>query len=194
MDRLEAMSMLVKVAQAGSLSSASRSMNVPLATLSRKVADLEALLGARLLIRTTRQLTLTDAGSAYVAAARRILDQVEEAEREAVGEFIAPKGELVMTAPLNEEERALLTKILQSVKIASFEHIESDSLQIGILPDGTKADHVLIFIDAPSGREFYANSPWWIMPAVNQMIGANAAVVAKKKETWNWLQAFAKER
>ena len=92
--------MLVMVTDTGSLSSASRALSVPLATLSRKISDLEALLGTRLLIRTTRKLTLTDAGVAYVAAARRILEQVDEAERDAVGEFITPKGELVITAPL----------------------------------------------------------------------------------------------
>lgn len=92
--------MLVAVTDTGSLSAASRALSVPLATLSRKVTDLEALLGTRLLIRSTRKLTLTDAGVAYVAAARRILEQVDEAERDAVGEFTAPKGELVITAPL----------------------------------------------------------------------------------------------
>jgi DNA-binding transcriptional LysR family regulator len=85
MDRFEAMSMLVTVTETGSLSAAARALKVPLATLSRKITDLEALLGTRLLIRTTRKLTLTDAGMAYVAAARRILEQVEEAEREAAG-------------------------------------------------------------------------------------------------------------
>lgn len=100
MDRFEAMSMLLEVVGRGSLSSASRSLRVPVATLSRKVSDLEALLGAKLLIRTTRKLTLTDAGIAYVSAARRILEQVEEAEREAAGEFTTPKGELVLTAPI----------------------------------------------------------------------------------------------
>jgi DNA-binding transcriptional LysR family regulator len=99
-DRFEAMSMLVAVTEAGSLSGASRALKVPLATLSRKITDLEALLGTRFLIRTTRKLTLTDAGVAYVAAARRILEQVEEAERNALGEFTTPKGELVITAPL----------------------------------------------------------------------------------------------
>lgn len=92
--------MLVAVTDAGSLSGASRTLCVPLATLSRKITDLEARLGTRLLIRSTRKLTLTDAGVAYVAAARRILEQVDEAERDAVGEFTAPKGELVITAPL----------------------------------------------------------------------------------------------
>lgn len=100
MDRLEAMSMLLTVTEKGSLSAAGRALQVPLATLSRRISDLEALLGARLLIRSTRKLSLTDAGIAYVAAARRILEQVEIAEREAAGEFIAPKGELVVTAPL----------------------------------------------------------------------------------------------
>lgn len=92
--------MLVAVTDTGSLSSASRALSVPLATLSRRITDLEALLGTRLLIRSTRKLTLTDAGVAYVAAARRILEQVDEAERDAVGEFTTPKGELVVTAPL----------------------------------------------------------------------------------------------
>jgi DNA-binding transcriptional LysR family regulator len=100
MDRFEAMSMLVTVTETGSLSAAARALKVPLATLSRKITDLEALLGTRLLIRTTRKLTLTDAGMAYVAAARRILEQVEEAEREAAGEFTTPKGQLVITAPI----------------------------------------------------------------------------------------------
>lgn len=100
MDRFEAMSMLVTVSEAGSLSAAGRALKVPLATLSRKISDLEALLGTRLLIRTTRKLTLTDAGITYVAAAHRILEQVEDAEREAAGEFTAPKGDLVITAPI----------------------------------------------------------------------------------------------
>jgi DNA-binding transcriptional LysR family regulator len=99
MDRLEAMWMLSAVAERGGFSAAGRALNVPLATLSRKISDLEALLGTRLLVRTTRKVTLTDAGVVYVAAARRILEQVEDAEREAAGEFTAPRGELVVTAP-----------------------------------------------------------------------------------------------
>ena len=69
------------------------------ATLTRNVTQLEDALGTRLLIRTTRKLALTDAGMAYVAAARRILDQVDEQERDAKGEFTTPRGELVITTP-----------------------------------------------------------------------------------------------
>ena len=100
MDRFEAMTMLLTVVEKGSLSAAGRSLGVPVPTLSRKISDLEAVLSTRLLIRTTRKLTLTDAGLTYVGAARRILEQVEEAEREAAGEFTAPKGELIVTAPM----------------------------------------------------------------------------------------------
>src|SRR5271157_212533 len=100
MDRFEAMSMLIGVVEKGSFSAAARTMRVPVTTVTRKISDLESVLGAKLLVRTTRKLSLTDAGISYLAAARRIIDQVEEAEREVAGEFTAPKGELVVTAPI----------------------------------------------------------------------------------------------
>lgn len=100
MDRLEAMAILLLVVDRGSFSAASRELRMPLATVSRKVNELEAHLGTRLLVRTTRKLALTDAGGAYVAAARRILDEVGEAERVAAGEFRTPRGELILTAPI----------------------------------------------------------------------------------------------
>ena len=100
MSRLESMSVLVAVVDAGSLSAAARHLGMPLATVSRKVAELESHLNTRLLHRTTRQLSLTEAGSSYVAACRRILEDIGEAERAASGEYAAPKGELVLTAPI----------------------------------------------------------------------------------------------
>ena len=100
MDRLEAMSILVAAAEAGSLSGASRRLGTPLATVSRKVSELEAHLRTQLLNRSSRRLTLTDAGEAYLAACKRILDEVEEAERAASGEYAVPRGELIITAPL----------------------------------------------------------------------------------------------
>ena len=100
MDRLEAMRILLRVAERGSFSAASRDLGVPLATVSRKVNELETHLGARLLVRTTRKVALTDTGEAYLASARRILEDVEETERVASGEFHAPRGELTLTAPV----------------------------------------------------------------------------------------------
>lgn len=100
MDRFEAMRTLVSVIDRGSFSAASKAMDMPLATVSRKVSDLEKHLGTRLLTRTTRKLTLTDAGSQYLEKARAILEMVDAAEHEAQGEYLAPKGMLVLTAPL----------------------------------------------------------------------------------------------
>jgi DNA-binding transcriptional LysR family regulator len=70
MDRLSAMALLVKVTELGSMSAAARALNMPLTTVSRHIGELESALGVRLLARTTRKLTLTDAGVDYVAAAR----------------------------------------------------------------------------------------------------------------------------
>ncbi len=100
MDRFAAMAMLVEAVERGSLSAAGRSLNVPLPTLSRRIGELESLVGAKLLIRTTRKLALTEAGLTYLQAARRILEQVQDAEHEAAGEFVIPKGELIVTAPV----------------------------------------------------------------------------------------------
>ena len=94
------MAILIAVVDAGSLSAAARRLDMPLATVSRKVAELEAHLTTRLLHRTTRQLSLTEAGASYVAACRRILEEIGEAERAATGEYASPKGELVVTAPV----------------------------------------------------------------------------------------------
>ena len=100
MDRLEAMSAFLAAVEAGSLSGASRKLGMPLATLSRKVSELETHLRTRLVTRTSRRLILTDAGRSYVAACKRILDDVREAERAAAGEYSAPRGELIITAPI----------------------------------------------------------------------------------------------
>ena len=100
MDRLEAMQTLVAAVEGGSLSAASRALNTPLATVSRRVSDLEAHLGAQLLVRTNRKLILTEAGEGFVAVARRLLDDLGDAERAASGEYRAPRGELLVTAPI----------------------------------------------------------------------------------------------
>lgn len=99
MDRFDAMKILLAAVDAGSLSAASRELQMPLPTVSRRVAELEAHLGARLLVRGTRKLALTDVGRAYVASSRRILEDVSEAERTAAGEFSAPHGELIFSVP-----------------------------------------------------------------------------------------------
>jgi DNA-binding transcriptional LysR family regulator len=100
MDRLEAMSVLIAAVDAGSFSAASRKLGMPLPTISRKVSELEAHLKTRLLVRSTRKLSLTNAGVDYLAACKSILDLVNDAEAKASGEYNVPRGELIITAPL----------------------------------------------------------------------------------------------
>lgn len=100
MDRLEAMAMLLEAIDAGSLSAAGRRLGIPLATVSRKVSELEKHLNCRLLIRGGRKLILTEAGRSYVAACRQILDDIKDAETIASGEYRVPQGELVISVPI----------------------------------------------------------------------------------------------
>lgn len=100
MDRLDAMRVFVAVVDAGSISAGSRKLRSPLPSVSRKMAELERHLGTNLLIRTSRKLQLTDAGRDYLEAARRIIADLEEAERRASGEYLTPRGELTITMPI----------------------------------------------------------------------------------------------
>ncbi|AME28112.1 MULTISPECIES: LysR family transcriptional regulator [Burkholderiaceae] len=100
MDRLDAMAVLLAAVEGGSLSKASRQLKLPLATVSRKIADLESHLKATVFIRSTKGLELTPAGRTYVTAAKAILERVVEAERAVAGEYTEPKGDLVVTAPI----------------------------------------------------------------------------------------------
>jgi DNA-binding transcriptional LysR family regulator len=152
MDRLEAMSILVASAEAGSFSAAGRQLGVPLPTISRKIAELEAHLNTRLLVRTTRKLSLTEAGLAYIAACKRILEQVDEAESQAAGEYTVPRGTLTMTAPIvlgrlhvvpvvNEflanfaQINVYLTLSDHTISLVD-EHIDL-AVRVGALPDST---------------------------------------------------------
>jgi DNA-binding transcriptional LysR family regulator len=100
MDRLEAMSLVLAVAEAGSLSAAARRQKAPLATVSRNVSELESHLRTKLFNRSSRALVPTDAGRSYIAAAKRILADVAEAERAAAGEYTTPRGGLSVSASL----------------------------------------------------------------------------------------------
>ena len=94
------MSVFLAAVESGSLSKASRTLRLPLATVSRKVAELEAHLNATLLIRSAKGLELTPAGRSYMTSAKAILEQLNEAERAAVGEYVEPRGDLTVTAPI----------------------------------------------------------------------------------------------
>ena len=100
MDRLDCMTTVLAVARAGSLSAAGRVLKMPVATVSRKVSELEAHLGVQLFVRSSRRLTLTPAGEAYLPSAQRVLEDLAALERTASGEYHAPVGTLSVTTPI----------------------------------------------------------------------------------------------
>jgi DNA-binding transcriptional LysR family regulator len=99
MDRIDAMEAFVAVADLQGFAPAARKLGLSPSGVTRLVAALEERLGARLLQRTTRSVTLTDVGARYLERARRILADVEEAESSAEGERTKPGGRLVVSAP-----------------------------------------------------------------------------------------------
>ncbi|MGD9828906.1 MAG: LysR family transcriptional regulator [Hyphomicrobiaceae bacterium] len=98
MDRLLEMEVFVAVVDAGSFAGAARRLNMSPPAVTRAVSSLEARLGARLVSRTTRSLSLTEAGQRFLASARRLLAGLEAAEQEVSGGTTTPSGHLAVTA------------------------------------------------------------------------------------------------
>jgi DNA-binding transcriptional LysR family regulator len=101
MDRLAAIEAFVKVADTQSFSEAARRLRLSKSLVSRQIAALEAELGARLFHRTTRSMTLTEAGRGYFERASRILADLEEANRSVTQLQSAPRGRLRVNAPMS---------------------------------------------------------------------------------------------
>jgi DNA-binding transcriptional LysR family regulator len=101
MDRLTAMEAFVRVVEKGGFTAAAEDLRLSRAMVSKHVQDLEAHLGARLLNRTTRKLSLTEAGRVYYDRSTQLLAELAETE-EAVGELQAkPRGRLRVNAPVS---------------------------------------------------------------------------------------------
>lgn len=101
MTYLNEIAIFVRVVQAGSIRGAAATLAIPKTTVSRKLAELEERLAARLLQRTTRKLSLTDVGRIYYDHCSRIVDQVEDADRAVRRQQAKPRGLLRVTAPAN---------------------------------------------------------------------------------------------
>jgi DNA-binding transcriptional LysR family regulator len=99
-DQLDSMRAFAAIAQAGSFSAAARALGAPVASVSRKLAALEAHVGARLVSRTTRRTALTEVGRRYLETCQRVLAQIDEADRSAAADAHEPQGPLTVTAPV----------------------------------------------------------------------------------------------
>jgi DNA-binding transcriptional LysR family regulator len=169
LDRLDAMSVLIAAVEAGSLSKASKNLRLPLATVSRKVSELESHLSATLLIRSAKGLDLTPAGRSYVTSAKAILEQLNEAERAASGEYTEPKGDLVITAPImfgRLNVLPIVTRFLEAFPDVSVGLVMTDRVthfledQVDVaLRIGTLADSSLIATRLGTVRHVVCASP-----------------------------------
>src|SRR5258708_8114612 len=101
MDRFSAMETFLRVAEAKSFTAAAERLRLSKSLVSRQVAALEAELGVRLLQRTTRSLTLTEAGERYLEASRRILAEIHEAKLSVSTLQASPRGRLSVNAPMS---------------------------------------------------------------------------------------------
>lgn len=108
MDRLQAMEVFVRVAEAGSFTAVADRLNVARSAITRQIAALEAHLGTKLLARSTRRLSLTSSGSAYLEKCREILAMVEAAEGDLAGEKRAPRGQIRASVPMSFGVRHLM--------------------------------------------------------------------------------------
>jgi len=152
MDRIESMSVIIAIAEAGSLSAASRQLRVPIPTVSRRLSEVETRLKTQLFQRSPRHLTLTDAGRSYIEACKRIIEQVNDAEKEASGEYRTPTGDLAITSPwglghlhllplscefLNVYPDIALRLVLTDRVLSSVENKIDAAVRIGPLPDSS---------------------------------------------------------
>ena len=100
MDRADSLAMFAEVAEHGSFAAAARRLGRSPAALTRGIAELETRLNVQLFNRTTRAVSLTEAGQRLFAGAKRVLADLDEIERAAAGAGTAPRGELRVTAPI----------------------------------------------------------------------------------------------
>src|SRR5437879_7039413 len=111
MDRLREMEMFVRVIEAGSFSAAARDLNMGQPAVSKTIASLEDRLGVRLLTRSTRKLSPTEAGTAFFERALRSIGEANEAEAAAQGAGAGLEGRLRISAPVTFSRLHLVPKL-----------------------------------------------------------------------------------
>ena len=113
MDRLDAMRLFVRVADLGSFAAVAQQEGVARSVITRQVAALEARLGCKLMARSTRRLTLTSAGAAFIEKCRVILNLVDAAETDIAAEHQSPRGNIRVSVPLSFGLKRLAPLLLE---------------------------------------------------------------------------------
>ena len=172
MDRIDSVAVFAEVAERGSFSGAAKHLNRSAAAVTRAVAELEARLGVRLLNRTTRAVSVTEAGQRFLVGARRVLADLAEIEQGAAGQGQAPRGELRVTAPIVFGRRHVLPLVTDflgqypevSVRLALIDRpadLVEDGLDVAIRI-GALADTSAIAVRIGEMRRIAVASPGYL--------------------------------
>jgi len=155
MDRLQSMRVFAKVVEQGSFARAGQSLDISNAVVTRHVADLEDHLGTRLLNRTTRRLSLTETGHAYLERVLQILQEIDDAEAIASSQSKKPTGTLriyshigfgqLQLGQLLPEYAMLYPDVMLDVTLSdrTLDLVE-DRFDVGIFTDFQKFDATMI--------------------------------------------------
>jgi DNA-binding transcriptional LysR family regulator len=148
MDRLHSMRVFSRVIEQGSFAGAARELNLSPAVVTRLVADLEEHLGARLINRTTRRLSLTDIGENYLERVRHILTEVDEAEALATAATSEPRGHLrVLCSPafavhqiakILPKFRALYPRVTLELSVPGPVETVDETFDVSIITEGRR--------------------------------------------------------
>lgn len=202
MDRLEAMHVFVTVADLSGFAPAARKLRLSPSAVTRLIAGLEEHLGARLLQRTTRQVTLTDVGTRYLERARRILADVEEADGSAREERNRPSGRLVVSAPVGFGRLhvgSIMTAYLKRYPEVTAELRLSDNL-VNLVEDavdaavriGHLADSSLVARQVGEMRRIVVATPGYLKrhgePKTPQELLAHQTIAFGPSTTWRFVQ------
>jgi DNA-binding transcriptional LysR family regulator len=109
-DRLQELAVFVRAAESGSFSRAGRELGLSQPSVSRIVGELETRLGVKLLLRTTRRITVTDAGALFLTRAREILAEIEDAEDAARG-LDSLRGTIRIAMPIVYGTRQIIPRL-----------------------------------------------------------------------------------
>jgi DNA-binding transcriptional LysR family regulator len=202
MDKLLAMTTFVRIVERGSLTAAAAALDTSLPSVVRRLAELEAVLGVRLLNRTTRRLSLTDEGREYYERSRRVLADVDDAEGALAARRAAPRGRLRITAPVMfgrlrvapvvaaflAEHAALQIELLLLDRIVD---LVDEGLDVGVriaqLPESS-----LIAIGVGHTRRVVCASPAYLKragaPTLPRQLAGHACIASSTLgETHEWL-------
>lgn len=209
MDKLEAIRVFVQAAECQSFVAASRKLDLSPPAVTRSIAQLEHTLGVRLFNRTTRLVRLTDSGARFFDDAKRILEDLEQAEAAASGSYATPKGTLSVTAPVlfgQKHVAPILTEYLQhnpevEVRAAFYDRV-GNILEEGIdvaIRIGHLKDSSMFATQVGSINQVICGSPEYFekngTPENPAELANHEIILASTVEpSTNWRFEFSKEK